>query len=134
MIRVYLTFPLRERAMASEDGFVLSTGVLLYLATGMVLGVALHVIGQRWFSTAPLPRRLVLASIAGVLLWLIGYYAILSRPQPLLFGGDWIVREIPPLVAATTYFVFTWSLTLLAFLGRFEPPELGSKARAVGSS
>ncbi|MBM4016279.1 MAG: hypothetical protein FJ293_15125 [Planctomycetes bacterium] len=124
LIKVYLTFPLRERALASEDGFALSTGVLLYLATGMALGAALHVIGQRHFPTAPLRRRLVLASLAGVLLWLVSYYALLSWLQPLLFGGSWIVQDIPPLVAAATHLVFTWTLTLLAFIGRFEPPEL----------
>jgi hypothetical protein len=126
LIKVYLTFPLRERALASEDGFALSTGVLLYLATGGALGAALHVVGQRFFPTAPLARRLALATIAGLALWLVGFYGVLSWLQPLLFGGRWIVEQIPPLVAAATHLVFAWSLTLLAFLGRFEPPELSA--------
>ena len=130
LIKVYLTFPLCERALSSEDGFALSTGVLLYLATGMALGAGLHVIGQRFFPTAPLGRRLTLATIAGLGLWLIGYYGVLSWLQPLLLGGDWIVREVPLLVAAVTHLIFTWSLTLLAFLGRFEPPELPRPAAA----
>lgn len=130
LIKVYLTFPLRERALSSEDGFALSTGVLLYLATGMALGAALHVVGQRFFPTAPLKRRLMLATVAGLGLWLIGFYGVLSWLQPLLFGGRWIVDDIPLLVAATTHLVFTWSLTLLAFLGRFEPPEFDARAAA----
>jgi len=121
LIKVYLTFPLRERALASEDGFALSTGVLLYLAAGMALGAALHVAGQRWFAAARLPRRLALATIAALALWLVGYYGVLTWLQPLLFGGRWIVDQIPPPVAAATHLVFTWTLTLLAFLGRFEP-------------
>ncbi len=124
LIKVYLTFPLRERALTSEDGFALSTGVLLYLATGMALGAALHVIGQRFFPTARLGRRLGLAVAAGIGLWLVGYYGILSWLQPMLFGGDWIVREVPVLVALSTHVVFAVSLTLLAFVGRFEPPQL----------
>ena len=128
LIKVYLTFPLRERALASEDGFALSTGVLLYLATGMALGAGLHVIGQRFFPTAPLGRRLLLATAAGLGLWIIGFYGLLSWLQPLLLGGDWIVREVPALVAASTHLIFTWSLTLLAFIGRFEPPEFSRTA------
>ena len=121
LIKVYLTFPLGERALATEDGLALSTGVLLYLATGMALGALLHGIGQRYFPMAPLKRRLVLATGAGLLLWLVGFYGMLSWLQPLLFGGDWIVARVPPLVAATTHLVFTWTLTLIGFVGRFEP-------------
>lgn len=130
LIRVYLTFPLGERALQLEDGFAMSTGVLLYLATGMVLGAALHAIGQRFFAEARLPRRLLLATVAAVALWLLGYYAILSWLQPLLFGGGWIVSEVPVAVAAATHLVFTWSLTLLAFLGRFEPRGAPAQAAA----
>jgi hypothetical protein len=126
LIKIYLTFPLGERAFQSENGVALSTGVLLYLATGMVFGAAMHAIGQRWFAQAQLARRLALATLAGLVLWLINYYAILVWLQPLLFHGDWIVRQIPPPVAAATHLVFTWTLTLLAFLGRFEPPATGT--------
>lgn len=134
LVRIYLTFPLRERALTSEDGFALSTGVLLYLATGMVLGAALHVVGQRRFGTATLPRRLLLATVAGLALWLVGYYGLLSWLQPLLFGGRWIVDQVPPVVAAATHLVFTWSLTLLAFLGRFESPGLAEAEAATGAA
>lgn len=123
LIKIYLTFPLGERAFQSENGVALSTGVLLYLATGMLFGAGMHAIGQRWFPLAPLGKRLVLATVAGLVLWLVNYYAILVWLQPLLFHGDWIVRQIPPPVAAATHLVFTWTLTLLAFLGRFEPPS-----------
>jgi len=126
LIKIYLTFPLGERAFQSENGVALSTGVLLYLATGMVFGAAMHAVGQRFFSLAPLAKRLALATIAGLVLWLVNYYAILVWLQPLLFHGDWIVRQIPPPVAAATHLVFTWTLTLLAFLGRFEPPATGT--------
>jgi hypothetical protein len=122
IVKVYLTFPLGERALSIEDGLALSTGVLLYLGTGVFFGAALHGIGQRWFPEARLPRRLVLATVAGLLLWAVNFYALLSWIQPLVLGGSWIVNEIPPLVGAATHLVFTWTLTLLAFLGRFEPP------------
>ena len=123
IVRVYLTFPLGARALTSEEGLALSTGVLLYLATGILFGAVMHGLGQRQFPTAPLPRRLLLATIAGLLLWLVNFYGILSWLQPLVFGGNWIVSEVPPLVGAATHLVFAWTLTLLAFLGRFEPPR-----------
>ncbi len=122
LIKVYLTFPLGEKALSIESGVALSTGVLLYLATGMVFGAILHAIGQRWFPSAPLTRRLGLAAAAGVALWLVNFYAVLSWLQPALFGGRWIVEQIPAPVGAATHLVFTGTLTLLAWLGRFEPP------------
>jgi hypothetical protein len=122
IVRVYLTFPLGERALRSEDGLALSTGVLLYLATGMCFGALLHGIGQRWFPRASLSRRLVLATVAGLALWLVNFYGLLLWLQPLVLGGSWIVDGVPPAVGAATHLVFAWALTLLAFLGRFEPP------------
>lgn len=122
LIKVYLTFPLGEKALSIENGVALSTGVLLYLATGMVFGAVLHSIGQRWFAAASLKKRLWLAAAAGVALWLVNFYVVLAWLQPALFGGRWIVEQIPAPVGAATHLVFTGTLTLLAWLGRFEPP------------
>jgi hypothetical protein len=106
---------------------------MLYLATGMFFGALLHGVGQRWFPAAPLLRRLLLATIAGLALWLVNFYALLSWLQPLVFGGNWIVKEVPPAVGAATHLVFTWTLTLFAFLGRFEPLSAREGAAAAAA-
>ncbi|MEX2187513.1 MAG: hypothetical protein WD875_11995, partial [Pirellulales bacterium] len=53
LIRVYLTFPLGEKALnyGFENGLVLTVGCCLYLGTGMLLGI---------------PFQMILARFAGV--------------------------------------------------------------------
>jgi hypothetical protein len=130
LIRVYLTFPLGEQALLlgdparvanAADGMILAFGCCLYLATGMVLGSLMHVILAR--TGGGLARRLAVASVAVLVIWLVGFYGILSWLQPLLFGGNWIVdpRYLPAWVAAGTHLVFGWTMAALYPLGRFVP-------------
>jgi hypothetical protein len=119
LIQVYLTFPLGEQALHIDEGLVLAVGCCLYLATGMLLGIPFHLVLSRWFPTASFAGRLVVVSGMALALWLVNFYAILSWVQPLLFGGRWIVAEIPWWVAALTHLVFGWTMVVVQPLGTF---------------
>lgn len=121
LIRVYLTFPLKEQALEMDSGIALAIGCCLYLGTGMLLGILFHLVLTRYAAGASLNKRLVVASVLAVAVWLINFYGILSWLQPLLFGGDWIVSEIPWWVAATTHLVFGWTMALVYPLGLYTP-------------
>lgn len=123
LIQVYLTFPLGERAMEmtpADNGITLAIGCCLYLATGMLLGIPFHLVLSR-VAADSLIKRVVVATLLALLVWLINFYVLLSWLQPLLFGGRWIVDEIPPWVAALTHVVFGWTMAGLYPLGRFSP-------------
>lgn len=121
LIRVYLTFPMGGQALQVDGGLLLALGCCLYLATGMVLGVPIHLILTRWLGTASFAARCATATALGLALWLINFYGILSWLQPLLFGGRWIVEQIPWWVAALTHLVFAWTVLLMEPLGVFIP-------------
>jgi len=126
LIRVYLTFGLGERALQlqlkdGDSGLMLIIGCCLYLATGMVLGIPFQVVLSRLADRAPVAKRLFIASLLAIAIWIVNYYVLLSWIQPLLFGGNWIVTQIPPWVAVLTHLVFGWTMVLLYPLGRFEP-------------
>lgn len=123
LIRVYLTFPLGESALNLDSGFALAAGCCLYLATGIIGGIPFHLILTRYFEKSSFVTRFLVASVLGVGVWLINYYGILSWLQPALFGGDWIVREIPIYVAILTHLVFGWTMVLVAHWGQFERPQ-----------
>lgn len=129
IIRVYLTFPLGEKALTTDDGFALAAGCCLYLATGMFGGIPFHLILDRYFANAGLPKRFVVATVLAVGVWVVNYYAILSWVQPLFVGGRWIVDQIPIYVAAATHLVFGWTMLLVDQWGRFIPyserPKVG---------
>jgi hypothetical protein len=131
LIRVYLTFPLGEQALALAgpgragqavgDGMILAFGCCLFLFTGMLLGIPMQM-ALDWFNGLDRPvRRLGIASLLGLALWIVNFYGILSWLQPLLFGGRWIVDPhlLPPWVAAGTHLVFAWTMALLYPLGSF---------------
>lgn len=120
LIRVYLTFPLGEQALQIESGAILALGCCMYLSTGVVYGAVFHLALSRFFEGRPWGMRLIVATLMGLALWLINYYAFLSWMQPALFGGDWIVRLVPAWVAALTHLVFAWTLFLVSGLGRFD--------------
>jgi hypothetical protein len=124
LIRVYLTFGVGERALSlqhdKDGGLTLIIGCCLYIATGMVLGSLFQVVLSR-LADDNLVKRLLIASILALAVWLVNYYFLLSWIQPLLFGGNWILTQIPWPVAALTHLFFGWTMALLYPLGHFEP-------------
>lgn len=123
LIRVYLTFPLGDRALSGEldSGLVLAIGCCLYIGTGMLLGILFHLVLTRWGGPS-LPRRLALATALALAVWIAMYYLLLSWLQPLLIGGTrHIVREVPWYVAALTHLVFGWTMALVYPLGLYTP-------------
>lgn len=133
IIRVYLTFPMGERALSYDtvhDGFALAAGCCLYLATGMIGGIPFHMILTRFFAKASFGKRFAVATILGLGVWLVNFYGILSWLQPMLVGGNWIVEHVPLFVAITTHLVFGWTMLLAGQWGSFTPP--GTKKEAPG--
>lgn len=112
LIQVYLTFPMGERSLETglDTGIILAIGCCLYILTGMVLAIPLH-LALAWFlPQGTLLQRLLFATVAGLLLWTVNFYLILSWLQPLLFGGNWITNPefMPPWIGAGTHLVFAW--------------------------
>lgn len=110
LIRVYLTFPMGEQALQVEEAAVLTIGCILYLATGAAFGILLHLIFAVYFPKARPGKVFLLATGFGLALWVLNFYLILSWLQPMLLGGNWIVRMIPPWVGALTHLAFTWTV------------------------
>jgi hypothetical protein len=121
LIRVYLTFPMGERALEAEIGLVLAVGCGLYLITGALYGVAFHLFLSVFFADASPGRRWLAGSVFGLALWIVNFYLVLSWLQPLLLGGNWIVRLVPPWVGALTHLAFAWSMLVGELWGRFVP-------------
>lgn len=133
LIRVYLTFPLGEHALvltsiprgpaAIDDRMILLLGICLYLGTGMLVGSIFQLILSAYGRGQSLGRRLALASLTAIVIWLVNFYGILIWLQPLLCGGNWIVNPLyhPIWVAAGTHLVFGWTMGLLSPLGDFQP-------------
>jgi len=121
LIRVYLTFPMGESALTAEAGSVLFIGCMLYLATGALFGVVFHLTMSLFFADAPRGRKFAIATAMGLGLWIFNYYLVLSWLQPMLLGGNWIVRLVPIWVAALTHLCFAWTVAAGEFWGRFEP-------------
>jgi hypothetical protein len=134
LIRVYLTFPLGEQALqladpgrsgqSVSDGMILAFGCCLFLATGMVLGIPFQLVLSRLGDQATLGRRLIVATVFSIALWVVNFYLILSWLQPLLFHGRWIVdsQYLPWWVAAGTHLVFGWTMALVQPWGRMAMP------------
>lgn len=131
LIRIYLTFPLGEQAPALgtaegnayviDDGMILALGCCLYIGTGMVLGSLFHVAIARLALTKSTGTRLMVGTILATAVWIVNFYLVLSWLQPALFGGDWIVTQIPWYVALATHLVFGWTMALLAPFGAYVP-------------
>ena len=121
LIRVYLTFPLGQRALTNDfdTGVALAIGCCLYIGTGMLLGIPFQLILTR-FADRSVAGRFAAATVLSLAIWLINYYAILGWLQPLLIGGNWIVSEIPTWVAVLTHLVFGWTMAAHP-LGRYVP-------------
>ena len=134
LIRVYLTFGLGGKALdpAFDDGLALAMGCVLYIATGMLLGIVFHVILSRYAPTVGLGSRLVWASAIAIAIWLLNFYAVLSWLLPLLFGGNWITSTdpvyLPWWVALATHLVFGWTMALVYPWGVYQPYRLQTEA------
>ena len=128
LIRVYLTFGLGGKALdpAFGDNLALAMGCVLYIATGMLLGIVFQAILGRFVPKAPLATRLLWASAIAVAVWLVNFYGLISWLQPLLFGGNWIVDndQLPWWVALATHLVFGWTMALIYPWGEFRPYRL----------
>ncbi len=125
LIRVYLTFPLGDRALEIDNGLALAIGCCLYLATGMLLGILFQLVISRFVPQGGLGTRLLVASIFAIVLWLVNFYVILSWLQPAVIPDmspeNLIVNAIPPWVAALTHLVFGWTMALVYPWGQFTP-------------
>jgi hypothetical protein len=135
LIRVYLTFPFGENALRLTQGqnvyvindrVIVAFGCCLYVATGMLLGIPVYMALARFAPTGGLVKRLIVASIVSLLIWVIMFYGLLSWLQPLLVEGDpgnWITNTayLPWWVAAVTHLVFGWTIALLYPLGEYHP-------------
>jgi hypothetical protein len=123
LIQVYLTFGLGAKAMEGNvnDSLSLLIGCCLYIGTGMIFGIPFQLIMSQVAHHADLLTRLLWATLLGLALWIINYYCLLSWLQPLLFGGNWIVQEIPWYVGAGTHLVFAWTMAVLYPYGVFAP-------------
>ena len=136
LIRVYLTFPLGEKALelsgavhrvyAVGDGVILAIGCCLYLATGMLLGIPVYLALTRFAGKGGVVARLGVATVVSMAIWAFNFYAVLSWLQPLLVGGDpgnWITNPkfLPWWVAAATHLVFGWTIAILYSWGDYTP-------------
>ncbi len=120
LIRVYLTFPMGERALEVADGAILTIGCVLYLATGALFGILFHLGWTVWFAQASRMKKIAVATGVGLALWIVNFYLVLSWLQPLLLGDNWIVRLVPPWVGALTHLAFAWTIAAGEVWGRFE--------------
>lgn len=128
LIKVYLTFGLGAKALdpALDSGLALAIGCVLYIATGMLLGIIFHVILTRYAADAGLWGRLAWATAIAVAVWLVNFYGLIAWLQPLLFGGNWIIdnKELPWWVALATHLVFGWTMALIYPWGLYHPYRL----------
>lgn len=120
LIRVYLTFPMGARALEVADGALLTIGCVLYLSTGALVGILFHLGWTVWLAKASRRKKLAMVTGAGLVLWIVSFYLILSWLQPLLLGDNWIVRLVPPWVGALTHLAFVWTIGAGEVWGRFE--------------
>jgi hypothetical protein len=133
LIRVYLTFPLGEKALllseggktigAISDGMILAIGCCLYLFTGMLLGIPIYMALARLTSKSSSAVRVAFGAILGLGVWVVNFYGILSWLQPLLFEKAYITSGelLPAWVAAATHVVFGITIAVLYPLGEFYP-------------
>ncbi len=128
LIRVYLTFGFGEKALHFDSGLALALGCVLYIATGMLLGIVFNVVLTRYASRATLGGRLIWTSVLAVVVWLVNFYLLISWIQEPLFGADSITSTdpvyLPWWVALATHLVFGWTMAVIYPWGLFHPYRL----------
>lgn len=128
LIRIYLTFPMGKQALElsdkSQEPILLALGCCLYVATGMALGVLFQIVIAKFASNRGFLTRCLWSCGLGVLVWLVAFYGILTWLQPLLFGGNWIVEQIPWYVGLATHLVYAVTHAAVFPLGVYTPYRL----------
>jgi hypothetical protein len=128
LIRVYLTFPMGKQALEmsdkSHEPLLLALGCCLYIATGMALGVLFQIVIARTAGSRGFITRCLWSCGLGVVVWLVAFYCILTWLQPLLFGGNWIVEQIPWYVGLATHLVYAVTHAAVFPLGVYTPYRL----------
>jgi hypothetical protein len=122
LVQIYLTFPLGQQALELNSGYALALGCVLYLATGAVYGALLVPAMSDVIPRAGVWSRLCAGAVAGLVLWTVNFYVLLTWVQPVLFGGQWIYQLVPWWVAALTHVIFGCTIALLYPV----TPSLGS--------
>lgn len=128
LVRVYLTFPLGDRALELDSlgsGISLAVGCCLYLGTGMLLGIPFQLVLARMGANASFVAKFIVVTALAIAVWLVNYYGILSWLQPAVVPDmspeNLIVNRVPPWVAASTHLVFGWTMLLVSPLGLYAP-------------
>ena len=128
LIRVFMTFPMGGAAMASDSETALIVGVILYVVTGVFYGIVFEVLMYRYFTKSSRGTRVMAAIAIGIGIWIVNFYGILSWLQPMLFGGNWILAQIPFWVAALTHIVFALTMVVIGEWGHFEATDYKRQA------
>lgn len=127
LIRTYLTFPLGDKAFSlppEQDGLMLAIGCCLYLVTGMFLGIPVYMALAYWGANRSLAVKFLIGTAAGIIIWIVNFYGILSWLQPAIVEmspENLIVNRVPWWVAAGTHLVFAWTIVLVYPLGEYIP-------------
>ena len=120
LIRVYLTFPMGARALEIEEGSLLMIGSVLYIVTGALYGILFHLVWTLYLGGASRGKKILVATLLGLAIWIVNFYLVLSWLQPMMLGDNWIVRLVPMWVGALTHLAFAWTVAAGEIWGRFE--------------
>jgi hypothetical protein len=128
LIKVFMTFPMGGGAITSDSDVTLIIGIILYVVTGAFYGIVFEVLMYRYFSKSTRQKRIGIAVVIGLAIWIVNFYGILSWLQPMLFGGNWILTMIPFWVAALTHIVFALAMVFIGEWGHFEATDYRRQA------
>lgn len=110
LIRAYLTFPFGPGMMHTDNVLLLALGCGLYVGTGMLLGLVFQYLLSRKLAGDSALARFVAVSGLSLVVWLVSFYGVLWWLQHTLFGGSWVVDQVPWWVGALTNLAFGWTM------------------------